>query len=520
MMNSRSKKGQAIPLLVLALGLLLLGGLGLAIDGAQLYAQSQLAQVAADAAATAGIMSMFQGVNVTGSATYFSTAAAFTCGTSDAKLPCQYARLNGFGASTNDTVTVDFPICSVAVPCGYETALSTADSPNQIRVTITRSVKNSFIRMLGGALATPVKVTSVAAMVSVETPTPILITDPKNSNTLSMNGTTSITICGGPSRSIEVNSSSASAYQGGGTIDLTHAGAADPGNCTTGTGADFGVFGGAYKNPGAVSLGSTGHYLSKASPIDDPLASVAAPAVPITNGTKSHIGTGTHGCTASGGCTEYTPGLYTTATGGLTPGNDTVIFQPGLYYVQGGGVDFKQTVGGGANYNAMCVGCLADPDTGNGMVIYDTGPAGSTTGHNNSGGFNIGTKAYLALQGATNTTTNPLGQVVPAAPYYGILFWEDRTADTHSHTFGQGNGCFSLVGTIYITNYKSIMLADSTHLQSVAYNGTPCSTTIQQGDIIVGQLSLVGNTAITMNLVPYGFTTIRQVALVGGGPRP
>jgi hypothetical protein len=94
-------------------------------------------------------------------------------------------------------------------------------------------------------------------------------------NSLSTNGTTNIIICGGPSKSIQVNSSSASAYaspKAGGLIDLSHAGPADPGNCTTGTGADFGTFGGAAANPGSVSLGSTGHYVPTSSPVQDPFA--------------------------------------------------------------------------------------------------------------------------------------------------------------------------------------------------------------------------------------------------------
>ena len=46
------------------------------------------------------------------------------------------------------------------------------------------------------------------------------------------------------------------------------------------------------------------------------------------------------------------------------------------------------------------------------------------------------------------------------------------------------------------------------------YGGTPCSTTIQQGDIIVGTLEMNGTAGITMDLVPYGFLEVRQVALV------
>ena len=46
------------------------------------------------------------------------------------------------------------------------------------------------------------------------------------------------------------------------------------------------------------------------------------------------------------------------------------------------------------------------------------------------------------------------------------------------------------------------------------YGDTPCSTTIQQGDIIVGTLEMNGTAGITMDLAPYGFLEVRQVALV------
>lgn len=517
-MRYKDEEGQAIVLVAFAMGIFLIGGVGLAVDGAHIYAQRQMAQAAADAAAQAGIMSIFDGTTGA-SGSGFSTSSAFNCSTTDTRTPCAYASKNGFGGTTSDTVTVDFP-AATSYP---GVAISTVDTVPLIRVNVQRSVNTTLMRLLGPT-ATNVQATATAAIVMVQAPTPILVTDPTNANTLSMNGTTSITICGGPTRSVEVNSRSSTAYGGGGTVDLTHGGPADLlGDCTSGTGADFGVFGGSATNPGSVTLGSTGHYLSKASPVDDPLANVAAPTAPPNIGNANPISSGTHGCTDPGGCIEYTPGLWDQ----LKPGKNSVIFDPGLYYVQGGGVDLKQTVGGGTNNNAMCVGCSADANTGTGMVIYDTVPAGTAAypGNTNrpTGGFNIGTLASLALQGSTLTTTIAQGQsgcttsggcTVPAAPYYGVLFWEDRTANANSHTFGQGNGCFSLIGTIYITNTKAIMLADSTHHQSVTYNGTPCSTTINQGDIIVGQLSLVGTTSIKMKLVPYGYLNIRQVALI------
>ena len=61
----RRESGQALLLVIVSLSLFVLGALGLAIDGAQLYAHRQMAQTAADAAAQAGIMSIFDGTNAT-----------------------------------------------------------------------------------------------------------------------------------------------------------------------------------------------------------------------------------------------------------------------------------------------------------------------------------------------------------------------------------------------------------------------------------------------------------------------
>jgi Flp pilus assembly protein TadG len=526
-MRFKGEEGQAMILVALAMSIFLLGAVGLAVDGAHLYSQRQMAQGAADAAAQAGIMSIFDGTNSAGTAQFDATqGSSFTCSTTNS-TPCSYASKNGFDSATGDTVTVDFPPASAApgvnlAPSNPNPDPSKPDSASLIRVTVSRTVNTTLMRMLGPTVST-VKATAMAAIVTVQSPTPILVTDPTNSGTLSMNGNTSITICGGPTRSIQVNSSSPTAYQGGGTIDLTHAGLNNPtGDCATLAGADFGVTGGKYTNPG-VQLG-TGQYLSKVSPIDDPLADVPAPTLPTSPPPDfektTSISKGTDGCTVTGGCTEYWPGRWSR----LVPGNHNVIFRPGLYYVQGGGVDLKQTVGGGVNFNAMCTNVTCtDPDTGTGMVIYDTVPAGTAPYPGNTNrptkGFNIGTMAQLTLQGPTNTVKNNRNEDVPGPPYYGVLFWEDRTANANSHTIGQGNGCFSLIGTIYITNTKAIMQNTSdpnypNHVQSITYNGTPCSATINQGYIIAGQLSLVGKSAITMKLLPYGYLQVRRVAMV------
>src|SRR5438270_10282501 len=101
-----NNRGQAILLVVVAMSLVLLGGLGLAIDGSQYYTQRTMAQAAADAAAEAGVMSIFNATNTGGTAA-FSTSD-FTCTTTAASTPCVYARLNGFGGTTDDIVRVEF----------------------------------------------------------------------------------------------------------------------------------------------------------------------------------------------------------------------------------------------------------------------------------------------------------------------------------------------------------------------------------------------------------------------------
>jgi len=206
-------------------------------------------------------------------------------------------------------------------------------------------------------------------------------------------------------------------------------------------------------------------------------------------------------------CTEYTPGIY--ASLDLT-GINSAIFDPGIYYIQGGGFTLKNdTV-------AMCTSCAADATTKNGMLIYD---AGSSSKPTTTGKFTVDTNASAELLGAGVSSSNPTA--APAAPYYGILFFEQRNADAHTgngskgaHTIGQGNGCFSVIGTIYITNTLAIMKADHTHYQEVQYHGTPCTGVANFGEIIVSELTVKGTSGINMGLFPNGFLKVRQVALV------
>lgn len=506
----KDEGGQAVVLVALAMSIFLLAAVGLAVDGAHLYAQRQMAQSAADAAAQAGISSIF-----TGSATFPTTK--FTCSAADAapggRSPCQYAASNGFSASSGDTIVIDYPGAAAAPGV----ALSPDFPTNLLRATITRSVGTTLMRLLGPT-ASSITTTATAAIVTVVAPVPILVTHPTLQQSFSINGTPAVTICGGPHRSIQVNSGagagtlssskSTAIYIAGNsyTIDLSHAGPPDTGNCATGTGAELGVYGGPYSAPSNYLPGSTGKYQPGAFPIPDPLIKVPVPPRPSNTPTPSPLANGSGDCPAStpvsSPCQVYIPGLY---KGGIDAKGSTAIFKPGIYYIEG-----NQGFGCTA-VCAMIMGSGTDPSTPSTgwtghMLVYNTN-APPSGGFVNAGSFNVGSNGSAVLVGS------PANSV-----YKGILFFQDRdsvanTGPKNRHNLG-GGGNLNLQGTIYITNRLGTMTLDPSHYQEVQLQGNPGSSTLIQGEIIVSTLGLGGNAGITMNLNSNATLNVSQIALV------
>src|ERR1019366_8518359 len=214
--GNTKERGQSTLLVVAALSLFLLAAMGLTLDVSQLYAQRQLAQNAADAAALAAMMSIFNGTN-TPNATFDNThgkspagggnPARLPCGSNDNHTPCYYARLNGFDPANGDTVYVDFWSQVNAFPQEPGVSISNAskDSVPLLRVTVMRPVKATLMGLVGGGTK-KVAAQATAAIVTSVSPIPILILHPTASGALSANGTPQIKICGGPRRSIQVNS--------------------------------------------------------------------------------------------------------------------------------------------------------------------------------------------------------------------------------------------------------------------------------------------------------------------------
>ncbi len=500
-MRRRKQNGQALVLVLLALSLFLLGGIGLAIDASHLYAHRQMAQVAADSAAQAAVMSLFNGTN-TGPNTF--GADPFTCANgSDARTPCVYARYNGFGNDGLDTVAVDFPASLPGV------TLSDEDDPAAARVTVLRQVDTTLMRFLGISSGR-VAAQGTAAILDVMSPVPIIVLHPTLSASFAKNGSNNIIICGGPTKSIQVNSDSATSIDIAGVsgrVDLSKAGPkgwTGPNSCN-GQGSDFGDFGGPSVYPGTLLLGADGDYRQPASPIKDPLIDVAPPAAPpIVVLPPLLVAPGAGACPATmpKPCLLYSPGRY---VGGITVKNNFALFEPGIYYMDGGGFKVQSNgvvqMAAGSTDPAGCA--VANLDTGCGMVIYNDSVAPGDTfevvaNAGQFGGINYGNKL---LGGSDN------------GPYKGILFFQNRTSPYLKHEL-QGGGGLELRGTIYLTSTEPTMRTNPARYQFFELQGTPGSTTRIIGMIIVDRLSLGGTADILMTLDPTAKLKTRQVALV------
>jgi len=187
------------------------------------------------------------------------------------------------------------------------------------------------------------------------------------------------------------------------------------------------------------------------------------------------------GCPAAQ-CTLYSPGLYS----GLIVKNDTALFQPGLYYIVG-----NAGFGNQANGNMlMATGFPPDPQTGSGMVVYNTG----------TGIFDIGANSNAHLVGSDNTSF-----------YRGILFFEDRDATALTHNLG-GGGAIVLTGTLYMTNWLTVMQNQPSQYQTLNLGG---NSGIQiNGSIVVGALNMAGTSYVTFNLAAGPILLTRRAALV------
>ncbi|MBZ5626881.1 MAG: hypothetical protein LAQ69_50635, partial [Acidobacteriia bacterium] len=318
-----SQRGQTFVLIAIFVSVFLIGMLGVATDYTQIWAHRQIAQGAADAACQAGAADIYLNyVNASAWAanglpdpTWLGTD--YTCDTNTTSSPCRYAALNGYSGAN---VNVSFPS---SVP-GVSLAGFTVTNPF-IQVRITDPVALSFTKVFTATGTVNVAATATCGLNPIHVPIPLVVLHKTASHALYLNGNPTIEILGGPNRSVQVDSTSATAVGFSGVnaiVDLSQAG-------PNGNGADFGVFGGPAAKPANVILGAAGTYHSPSSPIGDPWATVSAPAAPGTAGTAIPVSLGVNGCPDPNGCVEMTPGNYTgCSTGTISPGATACLMFP------------------------------------------------------------------------------------------------------------------------------------------------------------------------------------------------
>ena len=229
-------------------------------------------------------------------------------------------------------------------------------------------VKTTLYGMLSGRKTVDVRTFAVCGLGGRNSPVPIVVLNPSQSAVLNIQGTPSISVLGGPVRSIQVNSSSLTSVSFGGSaaVDLTRGG-------PNFDGSDVGVFGGPTAAPSGFHTATNGQWRFPSSPFYDPYALTdtparpsLAPAVPADlkiGAPPSHavLLTTCMDARIQSGCDLYSAGYYSK---GIDVQNATAIFEPGLYYLNGGLA---------LDSNSLVRPSTGDGDNTQGTVFFLTG---------------------------------------------------------------------------------------------------------------------------------------------------
>ncbi len=458
--------------MLLVLSLFLLAVLAFAVDYTNIWFQRQQAQTAADAACQAGAMDVFQTASgVTLPNMGFVAGTAGDCGSYGSPGPsmCWYANKNGFNGYSGGTADVSWSFPN-SVPGVTPPPSSSAPYPF-LQVNVSLPVKTYFSTLLTGNQTQTVSAVSTCGLTQMMQGGAIMVLNPTISGALSYSGGASLTIVGGPPRSIVVNSSSATAVSCGssGVIDTSKGG-------PNLTGSDVGTYGGPHVAPGSstgcygtnsntglpagFNGGTTGHWDWPAVPVPDPFSTVPAATgmksvTPLTKATHSN-GTAYYnlaapemdGCPDTApsnygsyndstywtcnlskygtkswycrGCKEYAPGYY--PNGISENGGDVITFLPGVYYMDGdlsiGGSDSIRMAKACANSQGVV---NTDPSTGNcSPLTQNAGPNGGGGGgpwtwHQTDGVmFYFHGSAKPVISGASGAPSSPRVDKVPA----------------------------------------------------------------------------------------------------------
>lgn len=570
------QSGQTTVLVLTVLGIFLLGLVAFAVDYAHAYYRRQNAQGAADAACTAGIMDLLANStgNSLGNFPTGSPPAAFQCSANTTTAACKYAALNGYSAvgltanTPSDDVKISFPS---SVPGITPPPSGLAPTPF-LQVDVTDRSPTWFAGLVTGSRTVDVGAKAVCALQQAKAPVPIIVLNPTCNQAFDVSGSASVSIIGGPSRSIQVNSNnqscaagttSGNGCTGSGTIDLSQGG-------PTFNGGSFGVFGAPTSAPSGFNGGTLPGKWTPAAPIGDPYSLVAAPVRPTSAApAPTPVLYNVNGCPDHGGCTEYHPGLYSSA---IVVKGFTAIFDPGVYYIEGTNND---NCGSPSSCNTKPTGqCRYGLDVdslgvvrpanlassggyGSGTVFYMSGASGSgsfgsvffgsnagKTGGRNVDPFNTsnftcpgGTVPPTQLNlpatvsgdillgqctgGGTWLGASINGTAETSGTIRGLIFFQDRAnADSHGQASMQGGGGLVISGNLYFHNCNSSGTGTGCSNPTTGYNaflqlqGSPGAGTYVLGNITADSFVLSGNGGVAMALNPNAVYNILKASLI------
>jgi Flp pilus assembly protein TadG len=517
-----AERGQMTILMVTIMGIFLLAFAGLATDYTRFWYVRQSVQGAADATCQAAATDLMLYAEHQQTAYMNFTPAVGTqidCSSSSSAAPCIIAKYNGYDATVaGNRVILTFP-SSVSNAPPRPPGVATP----YVQVDVTKQAPTYLSSLLTHQRTVAVHAAATCGLTAPGGPVPILLLHPTTAYSINMDGTTdTITVVGGPQRSIQVNSSNPQAVTTGSlsAINLSKAGPYE-------TGGDLGTFGGQPTAPGSVNLGSTGSWVYPAAPISDPYQSVSAPAKPSppANPNGASVKYQVNGCPDPNGCTEYSAGYYASQ---LKVKNGTAIFDPGLYYLGGGlRLDANSVV------RVSCCGGTADGDGSGGITFYfsgsstlyidaNSGKHGRADVYYRDGGTHNGVQSR-ALQcpgGANNPPQVPAtidGNVLlapcsgaygdPTGQYRGFLYFQDRSAAASPQW--QGGGTTLASGFMYFHQCRS----DGTGLNcsapssggygtSFGLGGNASSGSYAIGSIVTDTMATNGNPGILLLLNP------------------
>jgi hypothetical protein len=346
----------------------------------------------------------------------------------------------------------------------------------------------------------------------------LLVLNPTLSGTFTTGGSAGakFVVLGGPTRSVQVNSSNATAViQSGGNsfIDTSQAG-------PLGTGGDVAVVGGPATAPVSApnTFGTTGSWVNPTLPIPDPYISVPAPTKPANAPAPTNIAQGTDGCPDPSGCQEYAPGYYSSKI--QVNGSKSAVFQPGIYYMDAN-VDLTGGVVRVAHSGAppMLTGVMFYFHTGS---ISSSGSSGTTTGIDPISSDWLKCDPSAPTPPGVPASLN--GNVLWSQCASGGTYVGPGSTDTLSSTGTRGLLIFnansntgvspSLNGGGGLLFSGVLYFSSSDHSATLTLTGNGGSNTSLVGEIVADNLAIKGGGAVTMTLNPTATTNVLKVAIL------